>query len=38
MTRWRLRDRFDGWPVETVAVADAAILERMLRDWIGGAP
>lgn len=36
--RWRLRDRFDGWPVETVSLADATRLEQRLREWIGGAP
>jgi putative aminopeptidase FrvX len=38
LTRWRLRDRFDGWPAETVSLADVAALETRLRDWIGGKP
>ena len=38
LTRWRLRDRFDGWPAETVSLADLAVLEQRLRDWIGGKP
>jgi endoglucanase len=38
LTRWRLRDRFDGWPVETVSLDDVAMLEQRLRDWIGGKP
>lgn len=37
-TRWQLRDRFDGWPVESVSLDDAAVLEARLRSWIGGAP
>jgi endoglucanase len=38
LTRWRLRDRFDGWPVETISLDDVAALETRLRDWIGGKP
>jgi endoglucanase len=38
LTRWRLRDRFDGWPAETVSLEDVAVLEQRLRDWIGGKP
>ncbi len=35
---WRLRDRFDGWAVETVALDDVDLLQARLRAWIGGAP
>ena len=38
LTRWQLRDRFDGWPAETVSLDDVAALEGRLRDWIGGKP
>ncbi len=38
LTRWRLRDRFDGWPVETVSLKDVSLLEARLRAWIGGKP
>jgi endoglucanase len=38
LSRWRLRDRFDGWPAETVSLDDVAALEARLRDWIGGKP
>ena len=38
LTRWRLRDRFDGWPAATVSLDDVAALETRLRDWIGGKP
>jgi endoglucanase len=38
LNRWRLRDRFDGWPAETVSLDDVAALEQRLRDWIGGKP
>lgn len=38
LARWRLRDRFDGWPAETISLNDVAALEQRLRDWIGGKP
>jgi endoglucanase len=38
LIRWRLRDRFDGWPVETISLADVGALETRLRAWIGGRP
>lgn len=38
LARWSLRDRFDGWPVESVSINDAAALEARLRAWIGGKP
>ncbi|MGE5927013.1 MAG: hypothetical protein ACM357_06655 [Gemmatimonadota bacterium] len=36
VTRWTLRTRFGGTPVETVDLADAAELERRLTVWLEG--
>ncbi len=36
VTRWILRTRFGGTPVETVDLDDAAELERRLAAWLGG--
>lgn len=36
ITRWTLRTRFGGTPVETVDLDDAAELERRLVAWLGG--
>ena len=36
VTRWTLRTRFGGTPVETVDLDDAAELERRLVAWLGG--
>jgi putative aminopeptidase FrvX len=38
LVRWRLRDRFDGWPVETIAMTDVGNLAARLRAWIGDRP
>lgn len=35
ITRWTLRTRFGGTPVETVDLADATELERRLVAWLG---
>lgn len=36
VTRWTLRTRFAGTPVETVDLADAAELERRIAVWLRG--
>ena len=36
VTRWTLRTRFGGTPVETVDLGDAAELERRLAAWLRG--
>ena len=36
ITRWRLRVRHQGTPVETVWMSDAAALESRLAEWIRG--
>jgi hypothetical protein len=36
VTRWTLRTRFAGTPVETVDLADAAELERRIAAWLRG--
>lgn len=38
ITRWTLRTRFGGTPVETVDLADAAELERRIAAWLRGGP